>query len=111
MFKRSHTAEVLAVGLVSLGAVVLVRSLLGTGSRQVQKVTDTVDPHDFAVSYSTNGGEFHFIGGDHDRPQAPYKTFGEAMRTARQFVASSLPIKGKAKVVNVRTGREQEVTA
>jgi hypothetical protein len=111
MSKRNHAVEVLAVSLVSVGAVVLFRALMGNGSRQVQKVTDTVDPHNFAVAYATNGGEFHFVGSDHDQPKPPFKTFGEAMRTARQFVASSGPIKGKAKIRNVRTGREQEVTA
>jgi len=111
MSKRHDALEVLAVGLVSVGAIVVLKSLLGTGRNHVQKVTDNIDPHDFTVAYSTHDNDFHFVGNDHARPQPPYKTFGEAMRTARQFIASAAPINGKAKIVNVRNGREQDVSA
>ncbi len=110
MNKRKYAVEALAVGLVSVGAVVLFRSLMGNGSRHVQKVTDTVDPRSFTVAYATNGGDFLYVGSDHERPQPPYKTFGDALRAARQFISSSSPIHGRAKIINVRTGVEQEVT-
>jgi hypothetical protein len=109
MSKRTIALEALAIGALSIGAVVLVKSLVGTAHRKVHSVAESRDPHEYTVLYSAHGAEFRHPDSQGEEARKPYKTLSDALATARRFVAASRQISGKARVINIRTGEEVEI--
>lgn len=64
------------------------------------------DSRHYAVMFSVNDAEFRFAGENPKQPSYPLKTLPQAVASAREFVQTSAPIQGKAKVIDVRTGTE-----
>ncbi len=64
------------------------------------------DARRFAVKFSVNNAPYQFLGSDPQRPERPFKTHAQAVRLAQNFMHTSAPVEGKAKVIDVDTGQE-----
>jgi hypothetical protein len=98
---KNLVATTIILGAVAVAGAVFSGLFEGVGSGGGDS-----DPRRFAVKYSVNGAPFRYPNGDADKPERPYKTREEAIKTAKDFVATSAALKGAAKVIDVRSGKE-----
>jgi hypothetical protein len=105
MSKRTKTWEALTFGVLSVGGIIAARAIYGVAQRTMKRANQSFNPHQYAVMYSINGGDFHYRPGEGGEPEEPL-TKDQAIADARRFTADAVSIKGQAKVVNIVTSEE-----
>jgi hypothetical protein len=99
--------DTIILGGLAVAALYLVGSRLdGTRGSGSGKGGGNIDPRRYAVKFSINNTAYRFLGTDPDQPERPFKTQEQAITIAKSFNKTGADVKGKAKVIDVKTGRE-----
>jgi hypothetical protein len=105
--KQSPLADKIVLGGLAVFGAYLIGSMLDGQRRGGGGTGDGgIDPRHFAVKFSVNNAPYQFLGSDPERPERPFKTHAQAVTLAQNFMQTSTPVTGKAKVIDVKTGRE-----